>query len=89
VLGLDAFTQAHADVKGQVEAWLAEVRDSSWATPHELKARYPRASMLSGNRVVFNLKGNRYRLLVRVNYKNGIVVVERIGTHAEYDDWNL
>ncbi len=89
MLQLDKFAQRHADVKGQVEAWLTEVRGSVWKTPHDLKARYPSASILGGGLVVFNLRGNQYRLAARVNYKSSIVLVVNVGTHSEYEEWDL
>ena len=92
LLGRDAlyeFAQKHADSAPHIEAWSAEIKEARWSTPQQLKARYPKASILGKNRVVFNLNGNRYRLLVLLNYTVGLVVVERIGTHAEYSRWKL
>lgn len=86
---LDAFRHRHADVDQQVRAWVAEAKQAQWSKPTDIKERYPHASFLEGGRVVFNLKGNRYRLLVRVGYKSQIVRVQKIGTHAEYDKWDL
>lgn len=83
------FAHKHADVAPQIDVWSSEVIEAKWATPQELKIRYPNASVLSRNRVVFNLKGNRYRLLAVVNYTVGVVVVDKIGTHSEYSRWNL
>ena len=79
----------HAPCRGSLKAWLAEARAAAWASPTEVKARYPRASILSDNRVVFDIAGNRYRLLCQIAYKSAIVVIKRIGTHAEYDKWIL
>lgn len=92
VIGAEAlqdFCRRHADVDQSVKAWVAEARDARWREPMDIKGRYPNASFLKGDRVVFNLKGNKYRLLVRVRYEGQIVRVEKIGTHAEYDKWNL
>lgn len=86
---LDDFRHRHVDVDEQVKSWVAEVKDAQWSKPMEVKERYPRASTLENNRVVFRLKGNAYRLLVRISYKNQVVRVEKIGTHAEYDKWKL
>ena len=58
---------------------------ATWRTPDDIRIRYSRSSILSDNRVVFRLKGNDYRLLVKVRYRNGIVMIEWVGTHAEYD----
>ena len=92
LLGRDAlyeFAQKHADSASHIEAWSAEIKEARWATPQQLKERYPKASILGKNRVVFNLNGNRYRLLVILNYTVGLAVVERIGTHAQYSRWKL
>ena len=86
---LDAFCRRHAEVDQQVKAWVAEAKEAQWGKPADIKERFPSASFLGGDRVVFNLKGNSYRLLVRVSYKSEIVRVQNIGTHAEYDKWKL
>lgn len=86
---LNDFRRRHSDADGPVKAWVAEVEDAQWSKPAEVKERHPRASILAGNRMVFRLKGNDYRLLVRISYKSQIVQVDRIGIHAEYDRWNL
>ena len=67
----------------------AEVEEAQWNNPHELKQRYPKASILGKLRVVFNLCWNKYRLLAIINYKNKIVLVEKIGTHKEYNKWDI
>ena len=79
----------HARCRGSLKAWLAEAQDAAWKTPAEVKVRYPKASILSGDRVIFDIAGNRYRLLCRIAYRSAIVIVQRIGTHAEYSKWNL
>ncbi len=86
---IEAYGAKHADARGPLNSWLWEVMTANWKTPAELKARYPGASLLSGNRVVFDVKGNKYRLEVRVAYQTGKVIVLRIGTHAEYSRWTL
>ncbi len=86
---LEEFRLNHADIRDQLDAWIAEVFEAEWKTPQDIKDRYARASFLAGNCVVFNLKGNSYRLDVKVNYKNQIVLVRRIGTHKEYDTWTF
>ena len=74
---------------GPTAAWVAEVEAADWKGPQDIKDRYATASFLGGNQVVFNLGGNKYRLLVVVTYANGIVAVRRVGTHEEYDRWDL
>ncbi len=86
---LNDFKRGHADAQSQLESWEAEVEEAQWGTPHDLKRRYPKASLLKNRHVVFNICWNKYRLLVQVNYKNGIVLIKKIGTHKEYDSWNI
>jgi len=86
---LNDFKQKHADVRSQIESWEAEVKEAKWDTPYELRERYPKASLLRNQQVVFDFGGNKYRLLTLVNYKNGIVLVKKIGTHKEYNNWKI
>jgi len=85
---LDEFCGQHTDAKQWITGWLGEAETSNWATPQELKSRYPSASILAGNVVVFNVKGNEYRLEVLFAYKTGVIAVRWAGTHAEYDRRN-
>lgn len=82
---LDAFCREHADGRRPVEAWLAEAQAASWTTPQQIEDRYASASFLGGNTVIFNIKGNDYRLETIVAYRTGVVVIQWIGSHAEYD----
>jgi len=84
---LDELKKKHADARPQIDSWEAEVKEAEWKTPQDLKNRYPKASILSKQRVVFNICGNKYRLLTLVTYKTGVVFVKKIGTHNEYDNW--
>jgi mRNA interferase HigB len=77
--------QRHADVKGALEAWYHEVLHLTWNGTDDIKAQYRSADFLPGNCVVFNIRGNLYRLVVKVNFAVGIVYIRFIGTHAEYD----
>jgi mRNA interferase HigB len=81
------FCRRHEDVRAAVEAWLAEVEEAAWKTPHELKEQYGSASVVGKNRIVFNLRGVRYRLDVKVSFQLQEVLIVRIGTHEEYNDW--
>jgi mRNA interferase HigB len=85
---LESFARQHADARGPLAAWIAEVEDAQWLMPHDVKGRYRSASFLSRNQVVFNIKGNSYRLICTIAYNAGVVVVSWIGTHAEYDKRN-
>ncbi len=68
-----------------LRAWIYEVRFSTWENSNELKAKYGNASIISSKRVVFNIKGNDYRLIVDIEYRLKLVFVVWFGTHAEYD----
>jgi len=82
---LEKFWNRHADAKGALQAWYDETDKAAWSTSQDIKDRYSSASFLKGNRVIFNVKGNHYRLVVKVRYQNGIVLIEWVGTHAQYD----
>lgn len=85
---IEKFKGKHAEVSSQIDAWYAEVSSADWVKPLDIKQRYSTASILPNDYVVFNLKGNKYRLLVQVNYKNKIVLIKKIGTHSEYINWS-
>jgi mRNA interferase HigB len=95
VIGTDMverYLAKHASHKGikaartQYQAWLAIVTCAEWGNPEGVKAAYPKASILKASRVVFNIKGNDYRLVARLQYQAGIVAIRFFGTHAEYDE---
>lgn len=75
----------HADSEQQLKTWYYEAENARWTNPNQIKKEYPSASVLPDNRIVFNIKGNHYRLIVRINYDYGIVWIRFIGTHAQYD----
>ena len=81
---LFALCEKHADSRDWIENWLNDVEASNWRTPQDVKSRYPAASFLANNLVIFNVRGNRYRLETQVAYQNGVVLVIWAGTHAEY-----
>jgi mRNA interferase HigB len=90
VIGTDKigeFIRKHHDSEVWLKSWLAEARSSEWQGPNDIKERYKTASILDNNRVIFNVKGNNYRMEIQVSYKNKVVAIKRIGTHAEYDRW--
>lgn len=66
-------------------AWVTEVKKATWKSPADIKAQYTTASILKSRRVVFNIKGNDYRIIVAVAYSVGFVFVKFIGTHKQYD----
>ena|SRR5205085_1367224 len=72
--------------QAQYRAWREIVTSAEWSNPEDVKAAYPKASILKGSRVVFNIKGNDFRLIARLQYQAGVVAIRFFGTHAEYDD---
>jgi mRNA interferase HigB len=72
-------------VKSALDAWFDEVKTARWASSSEVKQSYATASIVSAERVIFNVKGNDYRLVVAVDFEKGIVWIKWIGTHADYD----
>jgi mRNA interferase HigB len=94
VVGTDLVERYFADHRGdkgiraarsQYDAWLGLAQRSGWRTPEEVKVAHPKASILRSGRVVFNIKGNSYRLIAIVNYEMGIVAIRFFGSHGEYD----
>ena len=73
------------DAEGALKAWLAEAKAAQWTCPQGVKKKYTNASIIANNRVVFNIKGTDYRLIVAIAYKMQYVFIKFIGTHAEYD----
>lgn len=75
----------HPGAKSHLEAWVDEARKADWREPADIKAQFRSASILKNRRVVFNIRGNSYRLIVAVAYRYGALYIKFIGTHAEYD----
>ena len=78
-----------SDAKGALQSWYDEAAKADWKTPQDIKAHYRSASICGNNRVVFNIAGNKYRLVVEMQYQAGIAWVKFIGTHAQYDKMNV
>ena len=78
----------YTDARRALEDWHAQVRKADWVTPADVKAMYGDASILKGNRVVFNNCGNKYRLVTKINFPYRVVYVRFVGTHREYDEMN-
>jgi len=76
------------DTKVELDAWFHEAGAAMWANPAEVKEQYGNASILKGSRVVFNICGNKYRLIVKMNYAYSVVYIRFAGTHREYDQIN-
>ncbi len=85
---LREFWERHPDARQPLQEWYEVAESSDWYAPHRVRARYSSASIIAGNRVVFNIKGNAYRLVVHVLYHRRRVYIRFIGTHAEYDAIN-
>jgi len=79
------FWEKHPDARQCLQAWYTDVKQADWKTPTDIKNIYNNVSFVANNRVVFNIKGNKYRLVVAVQYKYRIVYIRFIGTHREYD----
>jgi len=82
---LREFWECHPDARQALQAWYADVKQATWRTPADIKNVYRNASIIAHNRVVFNIKGNRYRLVVAINYEYGIVYIRFVESHKEYD----
>lgn len=82
---LREFWEIHADSEQSLKSWYSEAEKANWTNPNQLKEKYPSASILENNRVCFNIKGNHYRLIVRINFDYQMVWIRFIGTHSEYD----
>ena len=85
---LRQFWDKHPDAREPLQAWYADVKHANWKRPSDIKATYQTASFISNNRIVFNIKVNKYRIIVVVEYRFGIVFIRFIGTHKEYDRIN-
>ena len=79
------FWEKHEDCEQQLKSWFREAQKAEWENPIRIKDEYPSASILNDNRVVFDIKGNNYRLIVKISYEYEMVWIRFIGTHAEYD----
>ncbi len=88
VKNLRDFWEIHADAEAPLKAWLDEAKAAVWQSPADIKARYATASILKGRRVVFNIKGNDYRLIAAVAYQYEAVYIKFVGTHKQYDAIN-
>jgi mRNA interferase HigB len=79
------YCRTNAAAKGALYAWFAEAQKANWNDPNDIKTAHPSASVINSERVVFNIKGNHYRIVVAIKYRYHAVYIRFIGTHAEYD----
>ncbi len=85
ISSLRDFWVKHPQAEASLRSWFADASRANWQTPADIKAAHRNASFIENNRVVFNIKGNDYRLIVAVHYNRRMMYVRFIGTHAEYD----
>jgi mRNA interferase HigB len=83
------YKKDYPDTKSDLDSLEAEIENAEWKNPHELKSRYPQASIIGGRQVIFNICRNKHRLWVEVTYNIKIVATVKIGTHKEYDKWEI
>ena len=79
------FWEKHNDCEQQLKSWFQEAEKGNWITSIHIQNEYPNSRIIENNRVIFNIKGNNYRLIIKVNYKYGMIWIRFVGTHAEYD----
>ena len=85
---LREFWEKHPDARQPLQTWYADVKHATWTGPADIKSVYRNASFLANNRVVFNIKGIRYRIIVVIQYRYKLIYVRFVGTHKEYERVN-
>ena len=83
---LREFWEEHPSAKIPLQAWYADTKQANWRSPNDIKKTYRNASIVANNRVVFNIKGNDYRLVAAINYSFSIAYIRFVGTHKEYNN---
>ncbi|MEN8255804.1 MAG: type II toxin-antitoxin system HigB family toxin [Verrucomicrobiota bacterium] len=86
---LREFWERHTDAKGALQTWYKMVCKEEWGCFNDVRKRFGTADVIPGNRAVFNIKGNKYRLVLKINYDWKIVYIRFIGSHVEYDKTNV
>ena len=82
---LHSFCAKHADCRSWIANWISDAKGTHWKTTHDIKKRYPSASFLGDSIVIFNVRGNEYRLEVQVAFAVGVVAIKWVGSHSQYD----
>ena len=82
---LPKFWEKHSDAETPLKVWLADTRKAQWKEPRDIERQCSNVRIIGANRAVFNMKGNKYRLVVVIKYSKGLVDIRFVGTHAEYD----
>ena len=85
---LREFWSRHPDAEQPLRAWYANAKNADWKTPSDVKTIYRNASFVENNRVIFNIKGNAYRLVAAIHYQHGIIYIRFVGTHQAYNKIN-
>ena len=83
------FSTEHPDSKDALQVLVKNIRKHDWKTPYEIKGTYPKVSIIDGKRAVFNVCGNKYRVTAKIDYENGVVLVEHVDKHEEYNKRRL
>ena len=86
---LNDLIKKHPDCEKQLTVWAAKMRDDQYKSPHQLKRKHQKASIIGDKNVVFNICGNMYRIWVKIDYQAQVVLVIKAGTHKEYDNWDI
>lgn len=86
---LKKFWEKFPDAEQHLKTWYQTVMNENWTTPNDVKKTYRNASILKNNMIVFNIKGNKYRLIAKFNFEKQWVFIQFIGTHHEYDNINI
>ena len=86
---LEGLKLDHPDVAKRLDAWCLEMGEYSFSNPHDVKEKYNSVDFLGDNLVVFNIKGNQYRIAATIDYRRKLVIIEKAGTHEEYKKWRL
>lgn len=86
---LDDYSRKHSDAKTHIDSWYYEVENEDWKTPHDVKQKFAKASIIGGKLIVFDIKGGNYRLVVKAAYNTQTLFVKWFGTHKEYEKLDL
>ncbi len=86
---LHDFGEKHSDARSQLQSWETEVEAAEWKTPQDVRNKYPKATLPGNLQAIFDICRNKYRLWVQIAYKTGVVLIKKIGTHKEYDRWEI
>lgn len=88
IKSLKEFWERHPQSRAPLSSWYYETKRAAWISPQDIKTLYRSADIIKDNRIIFNIGGNKYRLIVKINYSYKIVYIRFIGTHKEYDQIN-